>query len=78
MDVYTVQRIAECQFFENKEIKFSARFPSETKLCKFLDPFMGLIEIEGLEGFIQLRTDTGTELFHKIPCTILKIKEDKV
>lgn len=61
----------------HSSLKFMAKFPSGTFICKWIDAYFGLMSIEGVteeNEFISisaLKTGLGSD-FYKISCPILE------
>ena len=53
MDILRVQRHAEDNAFDSQ--KFTADFPTGRRECQFLDAYMGLFKVDGLDGFVTVK-----------------------
>jgi hypothetical protein len=54
MNLYQAQRHAEDNGYDSE--KFIAFFPAGTKVCKWIDAYFGMFNIEGTgDGFVMVR-----------------------
>lgn len=51
MTLLECERLAEKEGFD--KLKFTALFPSGPRMCQWLDAYMGIFQVDGLEGFLM-------------------------
>jgi hypothetical protein len=73
VDIHECERKAQELGFD--KCVFNADFPNGTRKCRWLDAHMGLIGIEGLEGFIMSNDIDG--MFPGLECTDLRLLTDE-
>lgn len=70
-DIYKCERLAER--FGYGRLRFVALFPAGPKVCTWLDAHMGIIQIEGMDGFVMTRD--LDEAFPGLVCIPMSVEE---
>lgn len=52
MNIYQAQKTAKRDGYDSAE--FIAHFPAGPKECKWLDAYLGLFRVEGMDGFVTV------------------------
>ena len=72
MNLYQCEKYAQKNGFNS--VEFIAYFPAGPKVCRWLDAYFGILEIDGVgDGFV--RTGDIDMMFPDLVCEVLKKKE---
>lgn len=73
LNIFQCEEEAKDEGFDS--LKFIAIFPAGPKVCTWLDAYMGIFKVEGMEG--SLMTRMIDKQFPKLECFIIKDDDAK-